>query len=73
MSIELDRTSKMILEALRADLAAEPPQDAGGHPSAELHSRVGAAWAEWEKRVSAWRLLLGVRLTNLALEQEPTE
>lgn len=67
MSIELDRTDQMILDNLRSDLAAEPPRDAGQHPSLAVHEQVGAEWAEWSRRVAAWRLLLGVRLVNKAL------
>lgn len=59
----------MILDRLIELLDSEPPQDAGHHPSMELHERVGAAWAEWDKQVSAYRLLLGVHLVNDAIDQ----
>ena len=51
------------------ELNDEPPQDAGSHPSIEVHERVGAEWAEWDKRVSAWKLVLGAMLVKEAIEQ----
>ncbi|GAB3191828.1 hypothetical protein [Nesterenkonia suensis] len=62
-----------ILDYLIDELDKEPPQDAGQHPSMELHERVGAAWAEWDKGVQGLRLLLGVRLVNEAIERRKAE
>lgn len=36
---------KIILDQLIHELDNEPPQDAGQHPSMEVHERVGAEWA----------------------------
>ncbi len=60
---------RMLLDQLVAELDNEPPSDAGGHPSMEYHERAGAAWAEWDKRVAAWRLVLSVMLVNDAIEE----
>ena len=61
--------TEQLLDQLVDLLEHEPPQDAGHHPSMELHERVGAAWAEWDKQVSAYRLLLGTRLVNDAINE----
>ncbi|WP_235738979.1 hypothetical protein [Nocardioides alcanivorans] len=64
-----DRINDMLLDQIADLLAYEPPQDAGQHPSLELHERVGAEWAEWHKRLSGLRLLLGHRLVSAAIEE----
>lgn len=67
--IEVDSTTAQLIGFLVDLLAKEPPQDAGHHPSMELHERVGAAWAEWDKQVHGLRTVIGARLTNRAIEQ----
>lgn len=64
----MDHVTEMLLDQLIILLDHEPPEDAGHHPSMELHERVGAAWAEWDRQVSGLRILLGVRMVNNAVE-----
>lgn len=63
----MDNTTNLILDMLVELLDNEPPQDAGGHPSLEVHERAGHAWAEWDKQVTGLRIILGVRLVNQAI------
>lgn len=49
-------------------LADEPPQDAGGHPSYDVHAQVGAEWAEWDRQRRAWVTLLAPRLLREAMD-----
>lgn len=49
-------------------MASEPAQNAGGHPSYELHERVGAFWAEWDKQVEAVKAVLSENLLARHLE-----
>lgn len=60
---------KIILDQLIHELDNEPPQDAGQHPSMEVHERVGAEWAEWDKRVAGLRLVLAQHLVNEAIRE----
>lgn len=60
---------EIILDQLINELDNEPPQDAGQHPSMELHERVGAEWAEWDKRVAGLRLVLAQHLVNEAIKE----
>lgn len=67
--ISVDRTTRMLVDALRTDLAAEPPAPdpdvTDGHALAEA----ATMHYEWQRKVNAWRLLIGVRLTSAALDQ----
>lgn len=63
-----DKTGDMMLALLRELMDTEPPR-------ADADALVGSAYYEaadvhyaWSQRVSAFRLLLGVRLVNQALE-----
>lgn len=63
-----DNTTDMLLAALRELLDNEPePVDLDVH---EGYHRISVArrYDEWERSVSAYRLLLGIRLVNDALE-----
>ena len=63
---------EIILDQLIHELDSEPPIDAGPHPSTELHERVGAAWAEWDKRVQGLRMVIANELVNEAIEARRT-
>ena len=65
----MNNIEKILLDHLMDLLEKEPPQDAGQHPSLELHERVGAAWAEWDKQVSSFRTILGAMLVNDAIQE----
>lgn len=54
-------------------LAAEPPSDAGGHPSLPVHEAQGAVWAEWKQTEMHLRRLIGIRLANVALTAASAE
>lgn len=60
---------EIILDQLIHELDNEPPQDAGQHPSMEVHERVGAEWAEWDKRVAGMRLVLAHHFVNEAIKE----
>lgn len=60
--LALDRTSAMMLDRLREEMANVPLL-----PDEPTAAQV-RAYDDWDRRVAAWRLLIGVRLTNLALE-----
>ena len=61
-------TTRRMVGHLVSMLADEPPQDAGGHPSPEVHQQVGAAWAEWDRQRTAWQVLLAPRLLREAMD-----
>lgn len=65
----MNHVQQMILDQIVHELSNEPPHDAGSHPSIEVHERVGAKWAEWDKRISAWKLVLGGMLVKDAIEE----
>jgi hypothetical protein len=50
-------------------MSQEPAQDAGGHPSPDVHERVGAAWARWDRQCTAFRAIISARLFTNAVEQ----
>lgn len=69
--IQPDDTTVAFIRMLRDVLADEPPI-----PDPDLLGAHGVAEAElnhyeWRRHGNALRLLIGVRLTNLALEDEP--
>lgn len=64
-----DRINDMLLDQIADLLDSEPPQDAGQHPSLDVHERVGHEWAEWRKQVDGLRITLGSRLTRQAIDQ----
>lgn len=66
-----DDTTLAFIRMLREVLADEPPV-----PDPDVMGAHGVAEAElkhyeWQRHCGALRLLIGVRLTNLALEEEP--
>jgi len=65
-----DRSTAMMIGLLRDTLADEPP-----NPDLDIHTghhlnEIALHHYEWERNVSALRLLIGIRLTNLALEEQ---
>lgn len=68
VSAEERATTRRMVEHLLGLLADEPPQDAGGHPSPEVHQQVGAAWADWDRQRRAWCALLAPRLLREAMD-----
>ena len=60
--------TRSMVERLIGMLADEPAQDAGGHPSPEVHQQVGAAWADWDRQRRAWCALLAPRLLAEAMD-----
>ena len=66
--LTIDETTERFIDMLREVLAAEPP---GPNPEAQesyLLAEVAMKHYEWERQVAALRLLIGVRLTNRALD-----
>lgn len=63
-----EETFEVILDQLIYELDNEPPKDAGGYPAIEMHERVGAKWAEWDRVVTGLRLALANHLVNEAIE-----
>lgn len=67
--VRLDKTSLMIISMLVDHAKNEPPSDAGGHPSMEMHESVGRQYKQWDDVGHGLRLLLGMRLVKAAIEQ----
>lgn len=70
-SLEVDGTTYRLLGMLEDTITEEPPV-----PDPDVMGAHGVAEAElkhyeWQRHVNALRLLVGVRLTNEALEQLP--
>lgn len=63
-----ENTKEVLLDHLVYLLDNEPPDDAGSHPAIEVHERVGAAWAEWDKQVAGLRVVLASMLINDAIK-----
>lgn len=68
-----DNTKTMLLNLIVDELENEPPNDAGGHPSIEVHERAGADWAEWDKKVSGLRFVLAQMLVREAIDAHRAE
>lgn len=68
-TIVVDSTTGTFIRLLREVLAQEPPLPNDNMPMA-YQNAVAEVYAQWQRQVSAYRLLIGVRLTNLALEEE---
>lgn len=66
--IELDDLQVMILRHMKEVMAAEPPLPHGGEPR-HLAEEMAGVHYEWTRQRDAIRILLGVQLVNLALEQ----
>lgn len=67
-TLTISGTNLMILDMLKDLMDHEPPEDAGGHPSAEIHEVVGRRYKEWADQVYGLRLLLGVSVVNILIE-----
>ena len=57
-----DTMIELMTAEYRRLASIEPSHDAGSHPSSEVHERVGAAWAEWDKQVQAVKFVLSTNL-----------
>lgn len=66
--IELDPLQIMMLRHMKEVMAAEPELPNGGEPR-HLAEEMAGAHYEWSRTRDAIRILLGVQLVNLALEQ----
>ena len=66
MQVTLDHTTQLMVLHLAQTMAEEPPhgEDQVGAAAEEVASR----HYEWFRTVNAVRLLIGARMTNLALE-----
>lgn len=70
VSVPLDRTGQMLLAELHRLLDTEP-QEPNGNMPLSTQDETAKAHAHWSSQVSAFRLLLGVRLVNAALSIPP--
>jgi hypothetical protein len=66
--IELEDLQIMILRHMKEVMAAEPELPNDGYPR-HLAEEMAATHYEWSRQRDAIRILLGVQLVNLALEQ----
>jgi hypothetical protein len=66
-TLTLDGTTATFVRLLREHLTTEPLLPNENMPRG-LQESVADTRRSWERQVSAYRLLIGVRLTNLALE-----
>lgn len=62
-------TTDQLRDTYLAHVSKEPPQDAGQHPSMDLHEQVGNTWAKWERTRQALWTMLGDALTEDFLGQ----
>jgi len=68
LSITIDGTSLMILDALVDALDREPEApDMDRHVGHHLEE-TARVHDDWQREVSAWRLVLGIQLVNRAIE-----
>ena len=71
--VELDQMALMMLKQLRLHEVDEPPQPDETNSRYEAEEMTALHY-EWSRAHQAIRLLLGVQLVNLAVEQmDPTE
>ena len=64
----VNTTTARLLAMLRDELSATPPE-----PNTDMHfghqlESVAVTYYEWQRKVDALRLLIGIRLTNEALD-----
>ena len=69
--IELDQMALMMLKQLRLHEVDEPPQPDETNSRFEAEEMTALHY-EWSRAHQAIRLLLGVQLVNLAVDQQPT-
>lgn len=67
--IVLDKTADMMLRHLQEKFAEEPIGPDPDREDAYMTQLRARRYDEWERQVSAARLMLSVRLVSLALEQ----
>ena len=74
-AIVLDKNAESMLRMLQDKLAEEPIAPDPDRDDAYMTQLRAMKYYEWERQVSATRLMLSVLLVNLALEQsgEPKE
>lgn len=70
-SVAVDDFTAGLIRKYQEHQAAEPPQDAGMHPSMPVHEAVGADWAHWHAVGRSLRHLIGVRLASNAVDDYP--
>ena len=66
--VQLDRLTLMMLQHYREHQREEPPLP-GDSNSRYEHEEMAALHYEWSRAQEAIRLLLGVQLVNLAIDQ----
>ena len=66
--IELEHLQILMLTHMKEVMAIEPPLPNGNEPR-HLAEEMAATHYEWTRQRDAIRILLGVQLVNLALEQ----
>lgn len=64
---EFRAETRRMVEHYQILCGQEPPADAGGHPSVDVHEAVGRAWGDWDKQRRAWATILAPRLLAEAL------
>jgi len=67
MRIQVDSTTERLIEHLLMLGGAEPPS--GEEEVGAKAEEIAQTHYEWARQVNAVRLLIGVRLVNLALEE----
>jgi hypothetical protein len=71
MQLDVDDTTRRLIEMLRAAHQDEPERpDPGQHPDALLEE-IARAHSEWSRTIGALRYLIGARLTSLSLYGSP--
>jgi hypothetical protein len=66
--VELDDLAEMMLKRFKELEAEQPPLPTGGEPR-HLAEEMATAHYEWSRQRDAMRILLGVQLVKLTLEQ----
>jgi hypothetical protein len=68
MQINLDRTTLMMVEALANEMGKEPVTPDNDYHTPHQLDEVARHHNEWAAKCAAWRLLIGARMVQLALE-----
>lgn len=69
LSIEVDDTTARFVAMLSDVLAEEPDEPEPERHESHVLAEVAMVHYEWQRRAEALRLLIGVRLTNAALDR----
>lgn len=64
----VDDTTKRFVDMLRREMAAEPTRPDSEVQDGHLLAEVAMKHYEWERSIYALRLMIGVRLTNAAMD-----